>query len=212
MKFIKDLNIGLTYIIGSLIMFSALLFCSIVSNHIIVWIFTGILFIFTIISSFVFMTSFVKIDEEGISFYRFSKLNKLYKWDEIRCYEDSSSGRFSIILFTLKNDESFHVDNRKKINNEIIKYCGCIPDFSDIGKINNIERYSNYKEKFIDLSECEFETVHCPDEYCVFCNKKMKTVSESCYHTQKGKRNFYICPTCFNDFKKYYRFKIKKSN
>ena len=78
MKFIKDLNIGLTYIIGSLIMFSALLFCSIVSNHIIVWIFTGILFIFTIISSFVFMTSFVKIDEEGISFYRFSKLNKLY--------------------------------------------------------------------------------------------------------------------------------------
>jgi glycosyltransferase involved in cell wall biosynthesis len=95
------------------------------------------------------------------------------------------------------------------LKNEIEKYCGDIPDFSDIGKINNIERYSNYKEKFIDLSECEFETVQCPDEYCVFCNKKMKTISESCYHTQKGKRNFYVCPTCFNDFKKYYRFKIK---
>jgi hypothetical protein len=155
------------------------------------------------------MTSFVKIDEEGISFYRFSKLNKLYKWDEIRCYEDSFSGRLPIILFTLKNDENFYLDNRKKIKKEVEKYCGDIPDFSDIGKINNIERYSNYKEKFIDLSECEFETVQCPDEYCVFCNKKMKTISESCYHTQKGKRNFYVCPTCFNDFKKYYRFKIK---
>ena len=79
MKFIKNLNIGLTFLSCFLIMFSASLFCSIVSNHIIVWIFTGLLFIFTIISSFVFMTSFVKIDEEGISFYRFSKLNKLYK-------------------------------------------------------------------------------------------------------------------------------------
>ena len=210
MKFIKDLNVGLTYIIGFLIMFSVSLFCSIVSNHIIVWIFTGILFIFTIISLFVFMTSFVKIDDEGISFYRLSKLNKLYKWDEIRCYEDSSCGRLPIILFTLKNDEDFYLDNRKKIKKEIEKHCGDIPDFSDIGKINNIESYSYYKEKFIDLSECEFEMVQCSDEYCVFCNKKMKTISESGYHTQKGKRKFYICPTCFNDFKKYYRFKIRK--
>ena len=23
-------------------------------------------------------------------------------------------------------------------------------------------------------------------------------------------RNFYICPKCYNDFKKYYRFKIKE--
>ena len=61
------------------------------------------------------MTSFVKIDEEGISFYRFSKLNKLYQWDEIRCYEDSSFGRLPIILFTLKNDEDFYLDNRKHI-------------------------------------------------------------------------------------------------
>ena len=210
MKFIKDLNVGLTYIIGFLIMFSVSLFCSIVSNHIIVWIFTGLLFIFTIISSFVFMTSYVKIDDEGISFYRLSKIKKLYKWVEIRCYEDSSFGRLPIILFTLKNDEDFYLDNRKKIKKEIEKHCGDIPDFSDIGKINNIERYSNYKEKFIDLSECEFEMVQCSDEYCVFCNKKMKTISESGYHTQKGKRKFYICPTCFNDFKKYYRFKIRK--
>lgn len=209
MKFIKNLNIGLTFLSCFLIMFSASLFCSIVSNHIIVWIFTGLLFIFTIISSFVFMTSFVKIDEEGISFYRFSKLKKLYKWNEIRCYEDSSCGRLPIILFTLKNDEDFYLDNRKKIKKEIEKHCGDIPDFSDIGKINNIERYSNYKEKFIDLSECEFEMVQCSDEYCVFCNKKMKMISEACYHTQKGNRKFYVCPTCFNDFKKYYRFKIK---
>lgn len=212
MKFIKDLNIGLTYTIVFLIMFSVSLFCSIVSNHILLWFFTFILFIFTIITSLVFMTIFVKIDKEGISFYRFKKTKKLYKWNEIRCYEDSLIGRFSIILFTLKNDEDFYLGNRKKIKNEIKKYCGDIPDFSDIGKINNIERYSNYKEKFIDLSESQFEMVHFPDEYCVFCNKKMKTISEACYHTQKGKRDFYVCPTCFNDFKKYYRFKIKKSN
>ena len=116
----------------------------------------------------------------------------------------------SIILITLKDDSQISLDNRKKIKQEIKKYCGDIPDITDIAKEDRCERYTNYVGKFIDLTECEFEVVNSNTECCVFCNERIHKISDNCYCAVKKSRKFYVCPKCYNDFKSFLRFKIKK--
>lgn len=194
-----------------LISFFLLMFliCAIDINNIYVWILPAIV-VCSYIIPLLFLKSIVTINEDGITIEKNSKIKEFYSWDEIESYCDSCENRRSIIAITLKNGGNISLDNRKVIKNEIKKYCGDIPDFSNIGKEETRNRYNNYVENFINLSQCEFESVNSNTEHCVFCNIRTNKLDDKCYWVKKENRNFYICPKCYNDFKKYYRFKIKE--
>lgn len=118
-----------------LISFFLLMFliCAIDINNIYVWILPAIV-VCSYIIPLLFLKSIVTINEDGITIEKNSKIKEFYSWDEIESYCDSCENRRSIIAITLKNGGNISLDNRKVIKNEIKKYCGDIPDFSNIGK------------------------------------------------------------------------------
>ena len=179
-----------------------------ISNEMIVWIITVGLFVSCSIP-FLLLKTILIINEEGIHIIKSSKKKKFYAWNQIKFYQDYCIGRMSYIMVTLKDDTNIYIECRKKIKSAIKKYCNDIPDYSDIAKDDRLERYSNYKNKFIDLYDCEFQTVQSNSEICVFCNKRTNKLDSKCLCTKKGNRYFYICEKCYNDFKKYYHFKQK---
>lgn len=209
MKFRKNLFEGITFITYSLFMFIASLVTTVIFPHIILIIMTISLFIVHLMT-YLFLVSTLEINDEGISLYRNINNKAMYKWSQVRCYQKTIFARRSVLLITLKDDSTFYIDNRKIIMREIQKYCGDIPDITDIAKDGRGERYSNYVAKFIDLSECKFELINSNTEHCLFCNVRTNKINENCYYVKKNNRMFYICPKCFEDFQKYCRFKIKK--
>ena len=200
---------GLTVSIPVFLSFLIVIFSAIICNDVFVWIFATVYLIIFLLTHLILIPS-VTIDEQGITVYKSSKKQTRYSWNEIKCYYNESHNRISVIAIVLKNDCKIYLDNRKKIRQEIQKFCGEIPDLSDINKVETGgERYSNYINKLIDLSECEFESTTSNYECCVFCNSRTYKIDEYCYCTKKNSRNYHVCPSCFKDFQKYCRFKIK---
>lgn len=206
MKFRYKLNVAI--ISSFIVLFFSLIILAVacISNEIIIWIITIGLFISSAIP-FLFLKSILIINEEGIHIIKNSRKNFFYNWNQIKYYCDSCINRMSVIKVTLKDDTYIYLECRKKIKSAIKKYCNDIPDYTDIAKDGRLERYNNYTDKFIDLYDCEFQTVQSNSEICVFCNKRTNKLDNECLCTKKRNNNYYICSKCFNDFQKYYHFK-----
>ena len=208
-KFRKNLFEGITFIAYSLFMFLVLfVFTLIFPNK--VTVIMSVVLLFIHLMMYLFLVPTLEITNEGIIVYKNKNNKRLYAWSQVRCYEETFVGKMNTIKFFLKDDTTVYCDNRKKIKEAIQKYSDGIPNITDIAKDGRAERYNNYVNKFIDLSECEFELINSNAEHCVFCNVRTNKINDNCYYVKKNSRSFNICPKCFKDFQYYYRFKIKK--
>lgn len=208
-KFRKNLFEGVTFIAYSLFMFLvSFVFTLLFPNNVMIIMSSVLLFIH--LMTYLFLVPTLEITNEGILVYRNKNNKRLYEWSQVRCYQETFLGKMSTIKIFLKDDTTIYCDNRKKIRETIQKYSDDIPNITDIAKDGRAERYNNYVNKFIDLSECEFELINSNTEHCVFCEIRTNKINDNCYCVKKNSRLFHICPKCFKDFQHYYRFKIKK--
>lgn len=209
MKFKSNFNYAIVSTITITFFLLMFIICAIDVNKIEGWILV-VVAVIPYIYPLLLLRSTTLINKKGITIIKSSKHIEFVSWNEIVKYYDSNINRTRTISFTLKNGQEFYIENRKIVKDTIKRYCGDIPDFSDIGKKELKDRYINYLGKFVDLSNSELECINSNTEHCIFCNVKTNKVANNCYLAKEESRKFYICPKCYNDFKKYLRFKTKK--
>ena len=127
-KFCKNLKIGLTYLIPSIILWIILLILSIVFPDYFIALGTLILVSLIVFPFCLFLDPFgvlyfISFNEYGINLYFCKKLIKNYKWSKVEkvrvCVPFLSGKNFEFIL---KNNKTMFVTKSKKIEAEIKKY------------------------------------------------------------------------------------------